>query len=587
MISSQSSRCSSASPSLHRSVMARRFGNAASPIDLRAEDSLETVSKEQNISGKSQAIDYDPHVLSRSMKYQPGLDDILVEIEDDEEEAGVVSSTVKSSSSSERRRKSYPQRNPGIVAPYKLMDSIQANSGKQSFQLRPGKYVELTDGDFLHIQAIIGHLNKNEILLRGYRLQRCSAMNGMLEKKLNELCYFYELDLDDPRPLLEQCVNEVSLTEVKKIRNVRSTNQKFPLDRNVTTTDFQSQLEASLNGGLTVRWKYTCKYATASHRYRNEYCERTLEHIRANESQGTITSTDVERRFEWRGDTVLGGSYQPFRSRESNFQGSFQQEGIAINISHTSSWSNSHHDVNALKVIDLEALSVPVTPKHSMPINFGLATPPLLGSIRAGTRSSPSLSRIRGPGQMLTYGDAFCGTGGTTRGAIMAGLKVKWGFDINTHACASWRANFPDAEIYEVDSSTFVQLAQQNPDKLKMKVDILHLSPPCQFFSVAHSTIGKKDEENSATLFAVRDVIEIAKPRVVTLEQTFGIMRTQFMWYLAALIQMFTSLDFSLRWAVVPLADWVCQFVYASPHFTDIQQGLPQSRKRLIMIASW
>jgi len=142
----------------------------------------------------------------------------------------------------------------------------------------------------------------------------------------------------------------------------------------------------------------------------------------------------------------------------------------------------------------------------------------------------------------------------------MAGLKVKWGFDHWDRACDTWRKNFPDSRCYELWSHEFVQVAQRAaaegfPDI--MKVDILHLSPPCQYFSDAHTIMGKDDEKNIASLFAVRGVIEVAKPRVVTLEQTFGITRPRFLWYLTALIQMFTSLDFSVRWAIVPLAQWV------------------------------
>lgn len=142
----------------------------------------------------------------------------------------------------------------------------------------------------------------------------------------------------------------------------------------------------------------------------------------------------------------------------------------------------------------------------------------------------------------------------------MAGLQVKWGFDFSKHASATWRANFPNALCYAMASHQFIQIAQRAARQGYphiMKVDILHLSPPCQYFSDAHSVNGKDDEMNTASLFAVRDVIDVAKPRIVTLEQTFGITRPKFRGYLAALIQMFTSLDFSVRWAVVRLARWV------------------------------
>jgi DNA (cytosine-5)-methyltransferase 1 len=62
---------------------------------------------------------------------------------------------------------------------------------------------------------------------------------------------------------------------------------------------------------------------------------------------------------------------------------------------------------------------------------------------------------------------------------------------------------------------------------------------------------------NTASLFAVEAVIEVTRPRAVTFEQTFGITHPRFRFYFNALIRMFTSHDFSIRWAVVPLAQWV------------------------------
>lgn len=186
-----------------------------------------------------------------------------------------------------------------------------------------------------------------------------------------------------------------------------------------------------------------------------------------------------------------------------------------------------------------------------------IATPPPTGAIISNDRSTRG-QVIRLPGQMLTFGDAFCGAGGTTRGAVMAGLKVKWGFDFWDNACATWKANFNDAECYCMPSEEFVAMAQ-NPDCDELvKVDILHLSPPCQYFSPAHTVNGVDDEMNTASLYAVLEVVKAVKPRVVTLEQTFGILGAKCRWYFSSVIHMFALLRFSVRWAIVPLSTWVC-----------------------------
>lgn len=165
-----------------------------------------------------------------------------------------------------------------------------------------------------------------------------------------------------------------------------------------------------------------------------------------------------------------------------------------------------------------------------------------------------------------TYGDGFCGAGGMSRGAVMAGLNVKWGFDYNDLACKSYLLNFRSlsTSVYCISADQFSSL--QGEDH---KVDVLHLSPPCQTFSPAHTINGKDDDQNSASLFAVSELLKKARPRVVSLEQTAGL-KTLYPQYLNALVQMFTENDFNIRYKICHLQEY----------------GLPQTRSRLIIIAS-
>lgn len=167
--------------------------------------------------------------------------------------------------------------------------------------------------------------------------------------------------------------------------------------------------------------------------------------------------------------------------------------------------------------------------------------------------------------QQYTFGDCFCGAGGTSRGAVAAGLRVDWGFDYNVAACESYALNFTQANTYNISADRFSSLVNEDH-----KVDICHLSPPCQFFSPAHTVEGKDDDKNTASLFAISPLLEKSKPRVATLEQTAGLMQRHHMYFSAA-IRMFTSLGFSIRWRVVKCPDY----------------GVPQSRNRLVLIASW
>ncbi|KAF7957732.1 hypothetical protein EAE96_003302 [Botrytis aclada] len=166
-----------------------------------------------------------------------------------------------------------------------------------------------------------------------------------------------------------------------------------------------------------------------------------------------------------------------------------------------------------------------------------------------------------------TYGDGYCGAGGMTRGAASAGLKVKWGFDFNPHAGETWQKNFPDAKFHLLPVNEFVAL----PDpRKKLWVDILHLSPPCQVFSPIHTCPGSNDEMNYAALFGVMAAIEKARPRIVTLEQTFGILHPKHRDAFNGLIACFTNLGFDVSWKVVRFQGY----------------GTPSRRTRLIILAS-
>jgi DNA (cytosine-5)-methyltransferase 1 len=177
------------------------------------------------------------------------------------------------------------------------------------------------------------------------------------------------------------------------------------------------------------------------------------------------------------------------------------------------------------------------------------------------TQASRESKQVR----RYTFGDAFCGAGGTSRGAKMAGLRVEWGFDFAVNPITSYQSNFFGAHAYHASVDLFTQLQDEDH-----QVDILHLSPPCQPFSAAHTVPGKDDDMNEATFLGIAAIIKKAKPRVVTLEQTSGLIHRRDFWF-TAMIHMIVDLGFSVRWKMLNMADY----------------GLAQGRRRLILIASW
>lgn len=377
--------------------------------------------------------------------------------------------------------------------------------------LKSGKTVELIDGDFLRIASILEDRRTGELMLKGFRYQRALTLDGLLEFKRNEVAMVMKLDKTDARDVLEQSIEVVELAAVVTIRKLVKTNQQYP------ALSFRETDPESLR---------------LSKEYMNDHCPLVCRwnYVKINKNEGFLRRmTDVESdegcsipqnqlRDKYRGITIKGGDCAGMLDTEEAFERKERMRCLFID-----------------------------------PLNFH-------------SRSANSFQNRRHQ-RRYTFGDAFCGGGGASRGAHGAGLRVDWGFDHDPHAVAGYYANFPHARCDGIAANDFVTAINE-----EYKVDVLHLSPPCQTFSPAHTRPGPDDERNEATFLATEELLKKTRPRIVTLEETFGLTRTldNLDWF-NAMIQMFTKLGFSVRWKVFNLLDF----------------GLPQPRKRLFIFASW
>lgn len=186
---------------------------------------------------------------------------------------------------------------------------------------------------------------------------------------------------------------------------------------------------------------------------------------------------------------------------------------------------------------------------------------------RPSSSSAPKRARVDVPKKQAkyTFGDCFCGAGGASQGAKDAGLAVLWGVDKEAAACKTWMANFPRADCYRYAIKEFLDRA----GALELYVDILHLSPPCQFWSPAHTNEGKDDEANEAALYTVGKIIETVRPRIVTLEQTLGLF-THHPTAFYQLVQIIKSAGYNVSYLAADFAEY----------------GLVQARNRLVIIAA-
>ncbi|KAL8998475.1 MAG: hypothetical protein Q9169_002512 [Polycauliona sp. 2 TL-2023] len=374
---------------------------------------------------------------------------------------------------------------------------------------RRGETIELHNGEFLRVVNILEDRHTGEGLLQGYGLQRLSQCQRLFDQHLNELTMVIKEDNVNIQTNEDGAIKTVSYLEVLRIRDVILTNAAFPSfscrEDPANSTKPRDFLRDQ--GRLVCRWKM--KISNRPHPKEQRWMETSVQRLSAGEADLKFRLDGEHLRRKWRGITIKMGSCPSWLQGEKEF--------------------------------DLRERN----PQQDMP--------------SAGESEGLGYRSKR-----YTFGDAFCGAGGCSRGAKLAGLRVAWGFDFDPAAIDSYAKNFFGARCEATPADIFVSVLDDD-----FCVDVLHLSPPCQPYSPAHTRSGRNDEMNEATFFAGGEIIKKSKPRVVTLENTFGLAQRWPEW-MDALVRFFTALGFSVRWRVLNLAYYGC----------------PQARKRLVVMAA-
>ena len=258
-------------------------------------------------------------------------------------------------------------------------------------------------------------------------------------------------------------------------------------------------------------------------------------------------------------------------SRSERSHGNAFSDGIPENIVSLEISDEDDEEIPSFKLhrqdIFPQSVKGVEAPPYLKPIQYVWNSPVASSSERNGIPAkSPRSPKVLRRTPEYTFGDAFCGAGGTSMGAEMAHFRVTWGVDWDKSAIDTYRTNFPGVRAYHCPIDEFLS---NNPDSVL--VDVLHLSPPCQPYSTAHTVPGKNDDTNSAALFAIHKALDNCRPRVATVEQTFGILNAQHKNFFVGLLSQFVDMGFSVRYKVLK----------------GVEYGLPQHRKRLFVIAAW
>lgn len=159
--------------------------------------------------------------------------------------------------------------------------------------------------------------------------------------------------------------------------------------------------------------------------------------------------------------------------------------------------------------------------------------------------------------------DLFCGAGGSSYGARMAGARIIAGFDIWEPAQYTFRSNFNTAKVYGDD------IRKAKPRNLKREfgeVDLILASPECTNHSIAKGA-KERDVESKRTAFQVTRFARVFRPKFIVIENVvqMGYWEEQ-----PKLLSELLALNYDVKAVKLNAKNF----------------GVPQSRNRLFLICS-
>lgn len=315
----------------------------------------------------------------------------------------------------------------------------------------------MNSGDFLRVKYVIKNLNTGEVYLRGLRLKRtkytgqlfnCRFWSGPFHMgadhiagKLNELAMVLRVPEGDTRCAFVAGLEDVAIEEVLRTRKCVLTNKPYPLlsfrdgERCAFPASFSKKeiKEQIFHGGLLA-----CRMVHVVFISKNgKPYSGIIRHLHAREADPTGTTNDMFVAEQSQAETIL------LDDDDDN-----TQERSIRDLSRNMSSLGRRARMNSIDHGPRKRRSPPMPTKHTQ----------------------------------YTFGDAFCGGGGGSQGAKQAGLSVRWGMDFDEHAIQAYSENHPGSLPFQWNAHDF---PPEGYTCRRLRVDVLHLSPPCCFFSPA------------------------------------------------------------------------------------------------------
>ncbi len=162
--------------------------------------------------------------------------------------------------------------------------------------------------------------------------------------------------------------------------------------------------------------------------------------------------------------------------------------------------------------------------------------------------------------------DLFCGAGGMTLGAKMAGINVAFAVESDPHAAKTYFANHPEVQLYAKD----IRKLRKVPEFPRGRQTILFGGPPCQGFSTSNQRTRTRENRNNWMFKEFVRISRAWRPDWILFENVKGIAETENGAFLDLILSHFSKIGYTLSTGVLNAANY----------------GVPQKRERLFVIGS-
>jgi len=471
----------------------------------------------------------------------------------------------------------------------------------------PGDNLEFEDGSFLHDIRIFEDSSTGLIILDGNRLVRKRELDGMLARdKVNELCLMLRAPTAGVDAKLRDCRATRPLSAAICKRHIIFTNQKFPAHSVYEYPYYPTSSMPVIRecAQLVCRWRFTeettnsgSKVTAGSLMALSEAdCDETARASdicllkkflsdKCEEAPTSHTKAETVQDAEWEFVDLVEEQETPKKRRHDAFYIDGQIDltddcdGDVQVYKQKRKTTETFKHISSTSATISENKTSTTTQESTRTIPSLFASSKVLPSRSSDSVFSPVLQRQKrresveahtsGSSDSYTFADICTGGGGMASGAHQAGLKINFVLDECQHACRTLRLNFRETHTNVLIKDIY-EFCTSEGSFIYEKVDVLHISYPCQPHSALYTVEGKNHDKNIGALYSIGPILERCKPRIVTLEQTSGIVTHRGGGHFRALIRQITDAGYNVRWKICNLAEY----------------GNVQPRKRLIIIAA-